>query len=374
MIATIAGILIVVGLAVAIALRPAHTAPPFKPDGEPPAPAPTPTIPETIRNADPRGAGAGHSTGRGRFESRDDAGRQVHDRQSLGPDRERQAELEVEQDQRALGASILFDVRSSPEDRTPASTPNVTIRAAPGVATSTGAAGGCGLGTNDPNGQSQKDAFLESEGASRTADTLAARVERPPSPYEVLAGTIVPAVLITAIRSDLPGPVIAQVRENVYDTVTGNVLLIPQGARLLARYDAMVVWGQDRVLVCWNRLLFPNGDSIDLECMPAADLQGQAGLADQVDEHWARLIAGAAVSSLLAATAQGAAGNTTGFSPSVPQLWANGGAQAVNQTGQQIVHRDLIVAPTIVVRPGFSVNVIVNRDMVLPPYGDSTEP
>jgi type IV secretory pathway VirB10-like protein len=101
--------------------------------------------------------------------------------------------------------------------------------------------------------------------------------------------------------------------------------------------------------------------------MPAADLEGRAGLTDQVDQHWTRLITGAAVSSLLAATAQGVAGSTTGVSPTVPQLWANGGAQAVNQTGQQIVRRDLAVQPTITVRPEFSVNVIVNKDMVVPP-------
>jgi type IV secretion system protein TrbI len=145
---------------------------------------------------------------------------------------------------------------------------------------------------------------------------------------------------------------------------------VPQGSRVLAHYDSVVAWGQDRVLVCWNRLLFPNGDSIDLRCMPAADLQGKAGLADRVDEHWARLVAGAAVSSLLAATAQGAAGTTTGLAPSVPQLWANGGAQSINQTGQQLVRRDLMVQPTITVRPGFSVNVILNRDVALPAYHD----
>ena len=122
-------------------------------------------------------------------------------------------------------------------------------------------------------------------------------------------------MLITAINSDLPGPVVGQVRENVYDTVSGNVLLVPQGARLLANYDSMVAWGQERVLLCWNRLLLPNGDSLRLQCMPAADLKGAAGLADEVDEHWFRIVKGAAVASLLAATTQGIAGSTTTFNP-----------------------------------------------------------
>jgi type IV secretion system protein VirB10 len=187
----------------------------------------------------------------------------------------------------------------------------------------------------------------------------------------VEAGTIIPAVLLTAINSDIPGPVIAQVRESVYDTVSGNTLLVPQGARLLANYDSMVSWGQTRILVCWRRLLFPNGDSIDLHCAPAADLAGAAGLTDSVDEHWVRLIAGAGISSLLAASVTAAAGNQTGFAPTVPQLWATNAAQSVNQSGQQIVRRDLQVQPTITVRPGYSVNVIVNKDIALPPYEDA---
>lgn len=147
---------------------------------------------------------------------------------------------------------------------------------------------------------------------------------------------------------------------------------MPQGARLLANYDSMVSWGQTRILVCWRRLLFPNGDSLDLHCAPAADLKGAAGLTDQVDEHWVRLIAGAGISSLLAASATYAAGNQTSYAPTVPQLFASNAAGSVNQTGQQIVRRDLQVQPTITVRPGFSVNVIVNKDFALPPYHDAT--
>jgi type IV secretory pathway VirB10-like protein len=170
----------------------------------------------------------------------------------------------------------------------------------------------------------------------------------------------------------LPGPVIGQVRENVYDTVSGNYLLIPQGSRLLANYDSMVAWGQERVLLCWNHLLLPNGDSLNLQCMPAADLEGAAGLTDQVDEHWFRIIKGAAVASLLAATTQAVAGNTTGYNPTVPQMWAAGAAGEINQAGQQITRRNLMIQPTITVRPGFSVNVMVTKDMVVPPYPDAS--
>jgi type IV secretion system protein VirB10 len=173
---------------------------------------------------------------------------------------------------------------------------------------------------------------------------------------------------VTGINSDLPGPVIGQVREHVYDTVTGNYLLIPQGSRLLAHYDSMVAWGQERVLVCWNRLVFPNGDSVNLHCMPAADLKGAAGLTDEVDEHWMRILKGAAVASLLAATTTAVAGNTEGYNPTVPQVFARNAAGEVNQVGQQITSRNLRIQPTITVRPGFSVNVVVTKDMVLPRY------
>jgi type IV secretion system protein VirB10 len=220
----------------------------------------------------------------------------------------------------------------------------------------------------DPNRQDRKNAFLDAQGAAKTTDYLVATVQHPRSPYELKAGTIVPAVLVTGINSDLPGPVIGQVRENVYDTVTGNTLLVPQGARLIATYDSMVSWGQERVLVCWNRLIFPNGDSVNLQCMPAADLEGAAGVTDDVNEHWWRLIKGATVSTLLAATSEGLAGNVNSYNPTVPQMFANGAGQNINQVGQQLTRRDLQVQPTITVRPGFSVNLIVTKDIVLPPY------
>ena len=287
--------------------------------------------------------------------------------------RDRRRELALEQADRAQGAGILFDTHEPIGERTPP--PSATgippyLASAPAPASAPPGA----PSDDDPNKQQRKNDFLEGRGAGASPETLGAGIQHPRSPYELQAGSIIPAVLLTAINSDLPGPVIAQVRENVYDSVSGNTLLVPQGARMLANYDSMVVWGQQRVLVCWQRLLFPNGDSVSLHCMPAADLEGAAGLTDQVDEHWWRLLAGAGISSLLAATAQGVAGNQAGYAPTVPQLWANNGAQSVNQTGQQIVRRDMMVAPTITVRPGFSVNLIVNKDMILAPYKEGASP
>jgi type IV secretion system protein VirB10 len=278
-----------------------------------------------------------------------------------------------DQAEKAASAGILFDAKADLGAGAAAAAPAPSARAAGGAAPSP-SAGGDGAGgllgalDADPNRQDRKNAFLDAQGAAKTTDYLVANVQHPRSPYELKAGTLIPAVLITGINSDLPGPVIGQVRENVYDTVTGNYLLVPQGARLLATYDSMVAWGQERVLVCWNRLIFPNGDSINLQCMPAADLEGAAGLTDEVNEHWWRLLKGAAIATLLAGTAQGLAGNVSGYNPTVPQMFAGGAGQQINQVGQALTRRDLQVQPTITVRPGFSVNVIVTKDVVLPPY------
>lgn len=274
----------------------------------------------------------------------------------------RQRELRLEEEAKAKNAGILFEAQGATSLE--ASAPQSRILGSP----DTGATSSSTFGLEgDPNAQDRKNAFLDRKAG---ADYLSATVQRPLSPYEVKAGTVIPAVLITGINSDLPGPVIGQVRENVYDSVSGNHLLIPQGARLIANYDSLVSWGQERVLVCWQRIIFPNGNSIPLECMPAADLQGFAGLADEVDEHWGRLLKGAAIASLLAATTEGVAGNVTSYNPTVAQRWARNGAGEVNQIGQQITRRNLNVQPTITVRPGFSVNLIVTKDMIIPPYSE----
>jgi len=147
----------------------------------------------------------------------------------------------------------------------------------------------------DQNNQDAKQAFLD-----RDADNIynSHGLVSPRSPYQVMAGNIIPASLVTGLNSDLPGQVIGQVTENVYDTVTGQHLLIPQGSRLMGRYDSVIAFGQSRALVVWTRLILPNGDSIQLDNLPSSDSQGFAGLRDKVDRHTWQFIKGAALSSL----------------------------------------------------------------------------
>jgi type IV secretion system protein TrbI len=212
------------------------------------------------------------------------------------------------------------------------------------------------------NMQDRKLAFLSAAVDRKTVSPD--RLANPASRYVVQAGSVIPAALITGLRSDLPGQVTAQVTENVYDTPTGKYLLIPQGSKLVGAYDSQVAFGQDRLLLVWTRLLLPNGRSIVLERQPGADTQGFAGLEDDVDYHWGRLFAAALLSIILGVGSQlGANGNDN----SIVQALRQGGSETLNQTGQQVVRRNLNIQPTLTIRPGFPVRVLVNRDLVLAP-------
>ena len=213
------------------------------------------------------------------------------------------------------------------------------------------------------NMQDRKSAFLNAAVDRKTVSPD--RLANPASRYVIQAGAVIPAALVTGIRSDLPGQVTAQVTDNVYDSPSGRFLLIPQGSKLIGVYDSQISFGQDRVLLVWTRLLMPNGRSIVLERQPGADTQGFAGLEDEVDHHWGRLAMAAALSTVLGVGSE--LGATNNDSAIVTAL-RRGGTDSLNQTGQQVVRRNLNIQPTITIRPGFPVRVIVNRDLVLAPY------
>lgn len=191
------------------------------------------------------------------------------------------------------------------------------------------------------------------------------RLSAPASPYVVQAGAVIPAALVTGIRSDLPGQIIGQVTQQVYDSPTGRVLLIPQGSKLIGVYDSRVLFGQTRLLLAWTRLILPDGRSLVLEKLPAGDVEGYAGLADRVDRHWGGLFGMAALSTLLGIGAE--LGEDDDESDLIQALRTGSGG-TFNQVGQQAVGRGLSVAPTLTIRPGSPVRVIVTRDLVLEPY------
>ena len=216
------------------------------------------------------------------------------------------------------------------------------------------------------NGQDRKLAFVNASADRRT--TSPDRIAALASSYVVQAGNIIPASLITGIRSDLPGQIAAQVTENVYDSPTGRFLLIPQGARLIGIYDSHVAFGQSRVLLVWTRLIMPNGRSIVLERQPGADTSGFSGLEDEVDNHWVALFKAALLSTLLGVGSELGTTSGTGSNSDVITALRRGSSDSLNQTGQKIVQRNLNIQPTLTIRPGFPVRVIVNRDLVLEPY------
>ena len=217
------------------------------------------------------------------------------------------------------------------------------------------------------NRQDDKKAFATKR---RAADPYLDEVLLTPADTAFVgAGTIIPAVLLTGIDSDLPGMITAQVTQTVYDTVSGAHVLIPQGSTLIGEYDSRITYGQARVLFVWTRIRFPNGASIALEGMPGTDLSGFAGTHDRVDNHWWKLAQGVVLGSLLGAAAQQSYGaGLSAANPSLGQLAAAGAAQNINSAGQVIVQKDLQVQPTLVIRPGQRVAVFVTRDIALPPY------
>ena len=188
-------------------------------------------------------------------------------------------------------------------------------------------------------------------------------------PLELKTGAVIPGVMLTGINSDLPGNMIAQVAQNVYDTATGLNLLIPQGARLYGIYDSRVVYGQQRVLIAWNRLIFPDGSSISLGAMPGADMAGMAGFRDDVDNHYARIFGSALMMSLvsggMAYALDGANDSTeTDNGTRMTDEMTASLAQQLGQTTTTLLQRNLSIKPTLEIRPGYQFNIVVTKDVI----------
>jgi type IV secretion system protein VirB10 len=221
---------------------------------------------------------------------------------------------------------------------------------------------------NDPNGQKDKESFREK---TRVNGYNVALKQQPLSPYELKAGSVIPAVLIGGINSDLPGGIIAQVSQDVYDSATGKHLIIPQGSKLVGEYSSRIVWGQDRVLQVWTQLNFPDGSSYNLSNMDGMSQDGSAGFTDKVNNHYLRLFGSALMVSAFSAgiqLSQPDNGNNGSYNnPSSGQTIAAAVGQQMGQVGIELMRREMQIQPTIEIRPGYIFNVFVKKDIILEP-------
>lgn len=270
---------------------------------------------------------------------------------------------------------VFFRTTSTEKSDAAAASPTPAAATAPNAfgspfSPAIGAPSSASVQPNDPttiqNRQDQKEAFLVNGGDAVTRN--AGSVQPAASPYTVMAGTVIPAALVTGINSDLPGQVIATVTQPIYDTATGRTLLIPQGSRLIGRYDSQVAFGQRRVLLVWLRIILPDTSSIALDKLPGIDQAGYAGLEDGVDWHWGRILAGAALATMLGVSSELAVSDQGSTNGNVVIALRNSAQDTTNQVGQEITRRNLSVQPTLTVRPGFPMDVMVNKDLLLRPY------
>ncbi|TVO69681.1 TrbI/VirB10 family protein [Sedimenticola selenatireducens] len=220
------------------------------------------------------------------------------------------------------------------------------------------AAGGAGLDPADPNNQEGKNAFLNRQ--IPKTQLLNGR-DKALSQLLIRSGTVIPASMISGLNSDLPGEIIAQVSQNVYDTATGRYLIIPQGTRLVGTYDSHVSYGQDRALVVWKRLVFPDASALELGTMPGNDMAGYAGFNDQVDHHYFRIFGSALLMSVIGAGYAIASEDSSKNQNEENAQTAI--AREMSQTSDRLLRKNLNLQPTIKVRPGYRFNVFVNKDI-----------
>lgn len=218
----------------------------------------------------------------------------------------------------------------------------------------------------DPNGQRAKEDFFNADLKSR--GYLPNQVVPQLSPFELKRGSVIPATLITGINSDLPGRITAQVSQNVYDSATGHRLLIPQGTKLLGRYDSKVSFGQSRVLVVWTDIVYPNGSTLQIGGMAGTDAEGYGGFRDKVDRKWLETFGSAILIAVIGTGIDMAIPqNNDPFNSNSPEDAARiNFAETFGRTAEQTIQRNMDVQPTLEIRPGYQFNVLVDQDIVFP--------
>ena len=227
---------------------------------------------------------------------------------------------------------------------------------------------------SDPNRQNQKENFLWNGGAALTKQGYSENIPIPQQFYlEMKAGTVIPGILLTGVNSDLPGPILAQVSENVWDTTYGRYILVPKGTKILGVYDSHVTFGQKRVLVVWNRLIFPNGTSLNIAGSPGLDQSGYSGMRGKIDEHWGRLITTALLASLFITGAEIVSPrdirNNNSQAKTPGEIASEQAANAIIEMSAKLMSKNMDVQPTITIRPGRRFSIFVEKDLVFPePY------
>ncbi|WP_027164066.1 TrbI/VirB10 family protein [Mesorhizobium sp. WSM1293] len=299
-----------------------------------------------------------------------DLGRPILERQrqlGIAPGQEVSAEDQrlAQQAIEARESQVLFRIDNRPRP-TDLAGGGESIQQRPEALPQPGAAGASASvapAEGDQNNQQRKLDFVSQRSTSGIYNPHA--LQTPASPYQLMAGSVIAASLITGINSDLPGLVVAQVTENVQDTVTGSILLIPQGSRLIGAYDSVVAFGQRRALLVWQRIILPDGSSIEIDNLPATDSAGYAGLEDKVDFHTWQLIRGVALATLLGVGTELSLGDNES---DLVKAIRESAQQNVSRAGQRIIEKNLNVQPTITIRPGWPLRVIVHKDLLLRPY------
>ena len=216
--------------------------------------------------------------------------------------------------------------------------------------------------------QHEKQAFLEALKDKLDSDTLQSRLKSPSSPYQLMAGSVIPAITAAGVNSDLPGQFTALVRQNVYNTVSGHDILIPQGSKIVMMYDSGVTYGQERVLVAAKRLIFPNGQSMNLQGMSGTDASGYTGFHDKVNNHYFKIFGSAAMLGVISAGFQLSQPQQSSslHNPSTSQTIAAALGQQLAQVSGQMMQKNLNIQPALKIRPGYPFNITVTADMVFP--------
>ncbi len=285
--------------------------------------------------------------------------RQAAEREAL-----RLAQLKQQQFEAALGSNgvVSVDLYENERERSgPARNP--AEQALANLVASQGSMAPQAL--PDPNKQDNKIAF--SQEARRNTYLTRGR-ELPLSDLELKVGTVIPATLVSGINSDLPGQVIAQVNQHVYDSATHSTILLPQGSQLVGVYDSRVAYGQDRLLMAWTRVNFPDGSTLELEGMGGADAAGYAGFVDEVDHHYFKIFGNALLLGLISGVSQSAVSDGNGNENSTAEEVNNGVVEQFATVGTTLTQKNLDVQPTIKIRNGYKFNIMLNKDVVLPAY------